>query len=81
VLRRQVHAAGMATSDHCFGIAWSGHMTKEHVRRLLAALPDGESEIYFHPAAARDATLQRLMPDYEHQAELAALLDLKPASG
>ena len=27
VLRRQVRAAGMATTDHCFGIAWSGHMT------------------------------------------------------
>ena len=27
-LRRQVRAAGMATTDHCFGIAWSGHMTR-----------------------------------------------------
>jgi hopanoid biosynthesis associated protein HpnK len=78
VLRRQVRAAGMATSDHCFGIAWSGHMTRERMRRLLAVLPDGESEIYFHPAVARDTTLRRLMPDYEHEAELAALLDLLP---
>ena len=81
VLRRRVRAAGMATSDHCFGIAWSGHMTGERVRRLLAELPDGESEVYFHPAVARDATLRRLMPDYEHEAELAALLDLLPESG
>jgi chitin disaccharide deacetylase len=78
VLRRQVRAAGMATSDHCFGIAWSGHMTKERLRQLLAVLPQGESEIYFHPAVARDATLRRLMPDYEHEAELAALLDVTP---
>ena len=76
VLRRQVRAAGMATTDHCFGIAWSGHMTPERVRRLLAELPDGESEIYFHPAVERDATLRRLMPDYEHEAELAALLSV-----
>jgi hopanoid biosynthesis associated protein HpnK len=75
LLRRQVLAAGMATTDHCFGIAWSGHMTPERVRRLLAALPDGESEIYFHPAAQRDAELCRLMPDYEHEAELQALLE------
>ena len=29
VLRRQVRAAGMATTDHCFGLAWSGHMTPD----------------------------------------------------
>ena len=76
MLRRQVRAAGMTTTDHCFGIAWSGHMTVERVRRLLAELPDGESEIYLHPAVARDATLRRLMPAYEHEAELAALLKI-----
>ena len=75
VLRRQARAAGVATNDHCFGLAWSGHMTAERVRRLLANLPDGDSEIYFHPAARPDAVLQRLMPDYEHEAELAALLE------
>jgi chitin disaccharide deacetylase len=75
LLRRQVRTAGMATTDHCFGLAWSGHMTQERVRRLIAELPQGTSEIYFHPATARDATLRRLMPDYEHEAELAALLE------
>ena len=78
LLRRQVRAAGMATTDHCFGIAWSGHMTQQRVRRLLAALPVGESEIYFHPAVERDATLRRLMPDYQHEDELAALLAQYP---
>jgi chitin disaccharide deacetylase len=75
LLRRQARAAGVAMNDHCFGLAWSGHMTAERVRRLMQALPDGVSEIYFHPAVRRDALLCRLMPDYEHQAELAALLD------
>jgi hopanoid biosynthesis associated protein HpnK len=75
LLRRQVHAAGMTTNDHCFGLAWSGHMTRARVRRLLDHLPDGFSEIYFHPAIRRDASLIRLMPDYEHEAELATLLD------
>jgi len=79
LLRHQAHAAGMATNDHCFGLAWSGHMTSDRVRRLLHELPDGESEIYFHPATERDATLQRLMPGYEHVAELAALLDREVA--
>jgi hopanoid biosynthesis associated protein HpnK len=74
VLRRQAVAAGVAVNDHCFGLAWSGHMTTDRVRCLLANLPDGDCEIYFHPAAGRDAVLDRLMPDYEHEAELAALL-------
>ena len=75
LLRRQARIAGIATNDHCFGLAWSGHMTAERIRRLLPNLPDGHSEIYFHPAARRDPVLDRLMPTYEHQAELAALLD------
>ena len=75
VLRRQARLAGMATHDHCFGIAWSGHMTAERVSRLLRELPDGTSEIYFHPAVTLDAELRLLMPDYEHVAEFATLLD------
>ncbi len=78
LLRHQARRAGVATNDHCFGLAWSGHMTTERVRRLLANLPDGDSEIYFHPAAGRDPVLDRLMPGYEHEAELAALLARYP---
>ena len=75
LLRRQAREAGLTTTDQCFGLAWSGHMTRDRVSALLRALPEGVSEIYFHPAAARDPVLARLMPDYEHEAELAALLD------
>jgi hopanoid biosynthesis associated protein HpnK len=75
VLRRQAKAAGMRTNDHCFGLAWSGHMTHDRVHRLIDHLPDGLSEIYFHPATRRDAVLNRLMPDYEHESELLTLLD------
>lgn len=75
LLRRRAEAAGLAVNDHCFGLAWSGHMTADRVIRLLPQLPDGDSEIYFHPAAGRDTTLDRLMPTYEHEAELAALID------
>jgi hopanoid biosynthesis associated protein HpnK len=77
LLRRQAKAAGLRTNDHCFGLAWSGHMTTERVQVLLDHLPDGTSEIYFHPATKRDALLRRLMPNYEHQAELEALLACK----
>lgn len=79
LLRYQARAAGVSVNDHCFGLAWSGHMTVDRIRCLLANLPDGESEIYFHPAARRDPMLDRLMPDYEHEAELAALLNIGAA--
>ncbi len=75
LLRRRLRRAGLRTTDHCFGLAWSGHMTRERVRRLLNELPDGSSEIYFHPATRRDTSLVRLMPGYEHEAELETLLD------
>ncbi len=75
LLRRQARAAGMETNDYCFGLAWSGHMTAARLRTLVPVLPDGCNEVYFHPAASRNALLCRLMPDYEHEAELAALLD------
>jgi hopanoid biosynthesis associated protein HpnK len=75
ILRHQARAAGVATNDYCFGLAWSGHMTADRIHRLVNNLPDGDSEIYFHPAARRDPLLDRLMPSYEHEAELATLLD------
>ena len=45
------------------------------LRTYFPNLPDGLNEIYFHPATTSDLRLSSLMPDYEHQAELAALLD------
>lgn len=74
LLRQQARRAGIAATHPVFGIAWSGHMTQPRLLRLLANLPAGASEIYFHPAAARDPLLERLMPDYEHTLEMAALL-------
>ena len=73
LLRLQARRAGLRTNDQCFGIAWSGHMTRERVAALIPHLPAGLSEIYFHPAAGRGALLRQLMPDYEHETELAAL--------
>lgn len=74
LLRAQANRAGLATTDQVFGIKWSGRMTAARVATLMQNLPLGSSEIYFHPAMRRDETLQGLMPDYEHEAELAALM-------
>jgi hypothetical protein len=75
ILRRKAKRAGLATTDHVFGLKWSGHMTPARIKTLLKNLPDGSSEIYFHPATRQDETLRRLMPGYEHAEELRALLE------
>jgi chitin disaccharide deacetylase len=72
-LGRRVRQAGLAAADQVFGIALSGGMTEERVRRLLPQLPGGVSEIYFHPAVRRSARLEAAMPGYRHCDELAAL--------
>jgi hopanoid biosynthesis associated protein HpnK len=74
LLRAQIHRAGMTANDHIFGLAWTGHMTEEKLLRLIPHLPPGEAEIYFHPATHQDLLLNRLMPSYDHEGELAALL-------
>ena len=79
LLRAQANRAGLVTNDHVFGLAWSGGMTEDRLLQLIPRLPQGLSEIYFHPAAGRDALLDRLMPDYDHEGEMACLLS--PALG
>ncbi len=73
-LRRRLRLAGLHVNDHVFGLAWSGGMTEDRVLRLLPYLPDGVSEIYFHPATERTPRLAAAMPGYRHRDELAALL-------
>jgi predicted glycoside hydrolase/deacetylase ChbG (UPF0249 family) len=47
--RRSFRAKGLLVPDHVYGLKWSGAMTKERVRGILAP-PDGLNEIYMHPA-------------------------------
>ncbi len=81
VLRRQARRAGLLTNDAMFGLGWTGHMTTARVQQLLDSLPEGLSELYFHPATQRDPLLRALMPDYEHAAEFAALLEARVPDG
>jgi chitin disaccharide deacetylase len=74
VLRRRLQRAGLRTNDHLFGLAWSGDMIEARILRLIPHLPDGVSEIYFHPAAQRTPSLTVAMPSYRHVEEFAALL-------
>ncbi|QCE32659.1 ChbG/HpnK family deacetylase [Acetobacteraceae bacterium] len=75
LLRFQLKQAGMKTSDYCFGIEWSGHFTQERLKFLLPRLPQGSSEIYFHPATGQNPRMKNLMPTYQPEEELKTLLN------
>ena len=59
--------------DQTFGLAWSGAIDARRLRALIAALPDGVSEIYMHPATRDDWPGHA--PGYAYREELAALTD------
>jgi hopanoid biosynthesis associated protein HpnK len=69
-LRRRLDRAGLAHNDQVFGLAWSGGMVEDRLLGLLPHVPEGISEIYFHPAVAPAS----FVPGYRHAEELAALL-------
>jgi len=71
-LRERLDIAGLAHNDWIFGLADTGAMTAERVRHYLEALPDGVSEIYFHPATARPPVWPA---GYRCAEEAAALID------
>jgi len=74
-MRRRLLRAGIRCNDAMLGLADTGRMGPERVRRLIAALPEGLSELYFHPATRRWGEGDAWPPDYEPEAELAALID------
>lgn len=81
VLRAQARRHGMICNDYVTGLADTGQMDLATVTRLLAALPEGIVEMYFHPASARSKAIAALMPDYRHEAEYEALLRAKIPPG
>lgn len=75
-MRARLRRAGIASNDFLFGICDTGRMTIDRTLALLAQLPDGTSEIHFHPATARWPG----MPSWARcEEELAALTN--PAFG
>jgi len=73
LLRRRATRAGLGSNDFALGVHDSGNMHAELVARLLGRLPEGITEMYFHPATRRCPELDRHMAGYHHEAELEAL--------
>jgi hopanoid biosynthesis associated protein HpnK len=72
LVRWRLGQAGVATADRVFGLQWSGAMTTQRVRGLIAHLPEGVTELYVHPATA--GGFEGEAPGYLYAEELAALI-------
>jgi chitin disaccharide deacetylase len=47
---RMMQARGIRTADRLFGLHQTGYLTEAYIVGLIARLPLGTTEIYFHPA-------------------------------
>jgi hopanoid biosynthesis associated protein HpnK len=74
LMRLRLRAAGLNSNDCVFGMADSGDMRADLVIRFLEQIPEGVTEMYFHPATRRCPEIDRTMPTYRHEAEFAALI-------
>jgi chitin disaccharide deacetylase len=72
LLKARVRRRRLLAADRVFGLAWSGAMTESRVAGLLAHLPDGVTEFYFHPATS--SSFSGAAPGYRYADELAALV-------
>lgn len=74
-MKRRLAQAGIRFNDTILGLADSGRLDAARMRVLLAALPDGTTELYLHPATRRWGEIDALPESYRPEAELAALVD------
>ena len=74
-MARRFAAVGIRCNDRMLGLGDSGQMRTNRVRGYLASLPEGVSELYFHPAVSRWEGADAWPDDYDGPAEFAALVD------
>jgi chitin disaccharide deacetylase len=73
LMRLRARRAGVAYNDYAFGVNEAGALTEARVLQILRQLPDGVTEIFFHPATARFAGADRGTESFRWTDELAAL--------
>jgi chitin disaccharide deacetylase len=71
--RGALNRLGIRYAAEVKGLLNSGRMTEEYLLQALDSVEDGLTEIYFHPGCRPCAELDRWMPEYRHEDELAAL--------
>jgi hopanoid biosynthesis associated protein HpnK len=74
LMRKRMDRAGVFHNDAMLGLSQSGHFDEPAVLDAIASMPEGVTEMYFHPATLSGSAIAPSMPDYRHSAELQALL-------
>jgi hopanoid biosynthesis associated protein HpnK len=76
-MKLRLRRAHVKCNDYIFGLADSGAMTADLLLQFLQYLPDGVTEIYFHPATRRCPETDITMPTYHHVEEFEALTSMR----
>ncbi|MFQ5764655.1 MAG: hopanoid biosynthesis-associated protein HpnK [Rhodospirillales bacterium] len=75
LMKRRLRRNGLRFNDFIFGIRDTGRMDSDALRRTIAALPDGVSEIFLHPATGRWAEMESEAAGFRFEDEFKALVD------
>lgn len=73
MMRRRAQKAGIIANDYVFGLNEAGALTEERVLEILDDLPDGVTELFFHPATQKFGGADRGTEAFRWADELAAL--------
>jgi predicted glycoside hydrolase/deacetylase ChbG (UPF0249 family) len=68
-----LNRAHVRYNDYLLGMTDGGRMTVDLVSRFVQNLPEGVTELCFHPATRRCAEIDRSMPRYHHEEEYLTL--------
>jgi len=71
--KKELDRLGIRYAGEVKGLLNSGSMTEEYLLKALGTVSEDLTEIYFHPGCRPCAELDRWMPTYRHDDELAAL--------
>jgi len=70
---RRLRSEGIHTTDRAVGVLNPGQLAEPYVGNYLECLPDGLTEMFFHPAMETTPLLAACQSGYQHSGELAAL--------
>jgi len=73
LMRARARSRGIVCNDYAFGVNDAGAMTEARVLRLVESLPDGLTEMFFHPAIGPFAGADPGTERYAWSGEFAAL--------
>ncbi|MEK7822575.1 MAG: ChbG/HpnK family deacetylase, partial [Planctomycetota bacterium] len=71
--KKTLSERGFLFTDRVYGLLQYGDMNAGYIRYLLGHLPQGVTEIYFHPCILPCQEFTRWMPDYHPTEELGVL--------